>query len=166
MTDKMIARREGNTGWMIFNNPERHNAVSLEMWLAAEKILTDFERDPQVRVIVLAGAGSKAFVSGADISKFESERASEQAVTEYNATTDRLHKKLGGLPKPTIAMIRGRISTSIGLTPIVRNASISSRICIAPSSAVNALPERPATKTQTSSTPISRSTRIPTMSTT
>ncbi len=107
LTDKMIARREGNTGWMIFNNPERHNAVSLEMWLAAEKILTDFERDPQVRVIVLAGVGSKAFVSGADISKFESERASEQAVTEYNATTDRLYKLLGGLPKPTIAMIRG-----------------------------------------------------------
>ena len=106
-TDKMIARKEGNTGWMIFNNPERHNAVSLEMWLAAEKILADFERDPAVRVIVLAGAGNKAFVSGADISKFESERASQQAVTEYNATTDRLYKLLGGLPKPTIAMIRG-----------------------------------------------------------
>ncbi|MGQ0675319.1 MAG: enoyl-CoA hydratase [Rhodospirillales bacterium] len=106
-TDKMIARREGNTGWMIFNNPERHNAVSLEMWLAAEKILAEFERDPAVRVIVLTGAGGKAFVSGADISKFESERASERAVTEYNATTDRLYAALHALAKPTIAMIRG-----------------------------------------------------------
>ncbi len=106
-TDKMIARKDGNTGWMIFNNPERHNAVSLEMWQAADTILDDFERDPAIRVIVLTGAGGKAFVSGADISKFESERASEKAVEEYNATTDRLYQRLGNLGKPTIAMIRG-----------------------------------------------------------
>ena len=106
-TDKMIARKDGNTGWMIFNNPERHNAVSLEMWQAAETILDDFERDPAIRVIVLTGAGGKAFVSGADISKFESERASEKAVEEYNTTTDRLYQRLGSLSKPTIAMIRG-----------------------------------------------------------
>ena len=77
------------------------------MWQAARRILDDFERDPAVRVIVLAGAGGKAFVSGADISKFESERASEQAVKEYNATTDRLYARLHALSKPTIAMIRG-----------------------------------------------------------
>ncbi len=106
-TDKMIARKDGNTGWMIFNNPERHNAVSLEMWQAAEAILDDFERDPDIRVVVVTGAGGKAFVSGADISKFESERASEKAVEEYNATTDRLYQRLGSLAKPTIAMIRG-----------------------------------------------------------
>jgi enoyl-CoA hydratase len=107
MTDKMISRKDGKTGWMIFNNPERHNAVSLEMWQAAERILADFENDPAIRVIVLTGAGGKAFVSGADISKFESERASEKAVEDYNATTDRLYQRLGSLSKPTIAMIRG-----------------------------------------------------------
>ncbi|MSP47849.1 MAG: enoyl-CoA hydratase [Alphaproteobacteria bacterium] len=106
-TDKMIARKDGSTGWMIFNNPERHNAVSLEMWQAAETILDDFERDAEVGVIVMTGAGGKAFVSGADISKFESERASEQAVEAYNVTTDRLYQRLGSLTKPTIAMIRG-----------------------------------------------------------
>ena len=60
---------------MIFNNPERHNAVSFEMWQAASRILDDFARDDEVRVVVLTGAGGKAFVSGADISKFEDERS-------------------------------------------------------------------------------------------
>jgi enoyl-CoA hydratase len=106
-TDKMIARKEGATGWMIFNNPERHNAVSLEMWEAVETIVDDFEKDPQIRVIVMTGAGNKAFVSGADISKFESERASADAVEHYNKTTDRVYERLGSLTKPTIAMIRG-----------------------------------------------------------
>ena len=107
MTDKMISRKDGSVGWMIFNNPERHNAVSLEMWDAAEKILADFENDPRIRVVILTGAGGKAFVSGADISKFESERAGAEAVEKYNATTARAHERLENLGKPTIAMIRG-----------------------------------------------------------
>jgi enoyl-CoA hydratase/carnithine racemase len=106
-TDKMICRKDGTIGWMIFNNPERHNAVSLEMWQAAGDILEDFERDPEIRVVILTGAGGKAFVSGADISKFESERASKDAVEAYNLATERTHRRLEGLGKPTIAMIRG-----------------------------------------------------------
>ena len=78
-TDKMLARKEGGVGYVIFNNPERHNAVSLEMWNATARILDDFDKDDDIRVVVLTGAGGKAFVSGADISKFESERASEDA---------------------------------------------------------------------------------------
>lgn len=107
MTDKMLSRKDGAIGWMTFNNPERHNAVSMEMWQAAEKILDDFAKDPAVRVIVITGAGGKAFVSGADISKFESERASMEAVEHYNKTTARVYQALSDLPKPTIAMIRG-----------------------------------------------------------
>jgi enoyl-CoA hydratase/carnithine racemase len=107
ITDKMLMKKDGAIGRMVFNNPARHNAVSLEMWEGAETIIDDFARDPAIRVIVVSGAGGKAFVSGADISKFESERASEEAVRHYNATTDRFHTKLAALTKPTIAMIRG-----------------------------------------------------------
>ena len=64
---------------MIFNNPERHNAVSLDMWAQTSCILDDYAEDDEVRVVVLTGAGGKAFVSGADISKFESERATLDA---------------------------------------------------------------------------------------
>lgn len=106
-TEKMLARKDGAVGWMTFNNPERHNAVSLEMWRAAEKTLSDFAEDSAVRVIAITGAGGKAFVSGADISKFESERASMEAVEHYNKTTARVYNMLNDIGKPTIAMIRG-----------------------------------------------------------
>jgi enoyl-CoA hydratase/carnithine racemase len=85
-TDKMLARRDGRVGYVIFNNPERHNAVSLDMWAKTAEILDGFAKDDEVRVVVLTGAGGKAFVSGADISKFESERASQDATKVYNAT--------------------------------------------------------------------------------
>jgi enoyl-CoA hydratase/carnithine racemase len=106
-TDKMLSAKDGAVGTMTFNNPERHNAVSLEMWQAAEEILADFTADPAIRVIVVTGAGGKAFVSGADISKFESERASMDAVEKYNIQTDKVYTGLYNLAKPTIAMIRG-----------------------------------------------------------
>ncbi len=106
-SEKMLARKADGIGWMIFNNPERHNAVSMEMWQAAERILTDFTNDDAVRVVVVTGAGGRAFVSGADISKFESERASEDAVAAYQTQTKKVYDLLGDLPKPTIAMIQG-----------------------------------------------------------
>ena len=106
-TDKMLARKDGRVGTMIFNNPERHNAVSLEMWQAASRILADFAADDEVRVVVLTGAGGKAFVSGADISKFGDERATREAVQHYNANTERFYSAIYGFPKPTIAAIQG-----------------------------------------------------------
>src|SRR5919109_4033274 len=107
MTDKMLSRREDRVGYVIFNNPERHNAVSLDMWKTTKKILDDFASDDQIRVVVLTGAGGKAFVSGADISKFEDERAEAAAVERYNETTERAYLALFESPKPTIAMIEG-----------------------------------------------------------
>ncbi|WP_376095287.1 enoyl-CoA hydratase [Roseomonas sp. CCTCC AB2023176] len=106
-TDKMLARIEDGVAWMTFNNPERHNAVSMEMWVAAEKILAEFAADPAVRVLMVTGAGGKAFVSGADISKFESERGSKEAVDAYQAQTKRVYDALAAFPKPVIAVIRG-----------------------------------------------------------
>ena len=115
-TDKMIARKQGAIGRLIFNNPERHNAVSLAMWQAAQDILADFLGDDAIRVIVLSGAGGKAFVSGADISKFESERASREAVLEYNAKTAEVYSGLHQAAKPTIALIQGHcIGGGLGL---------------------------------------------------
>ena len=106
-SEKMLARKAGGVGWMTFNNPERHNAVSMEMWQAAERILADFIADEAVRVVVVNGAGGKAFVSGADISKFESERSGEEAVNAYQAQTAKVYDALADCPKPTIAMIQG-----------------------------------------------------------
>jgi len=106
-TEKMLARKEGRVGTLVFNNPERHNAVSLEMWQAAAKMLEDFAGDRDIRVVVLTGAGGKAFVSGADISKFDDERATREAVEIYNATTEKGYSAIATYPKPTIALIQG-----------------------------------------------------------
>ena len=105
--DKIISRKQDAVGQIIFNNPERHNAVSLAMWQAVGATLDDFLADDAVRVIVLSGAGGKAFVSGADISKFDSERASREAVLEYNGKTAEVYGKLHQASKPTIAQIDG-----------------------------------------------------------
>ncbi len=115
-TDKMLSRKEGSVGYLIFNNPERHNAVSLEMWDAASEYLADFADDKAIRVVVLTGAGGKAFVSGADISKFESERSSKEAIDRYNIAVDKANAAVYEFPKPTIAMIRGYcIGGGVGL---------------------------------------------------
>jgi enoyl-CoA hydratase/carnithine racemase len=106
-TTKMIARKGGGIGWMIFNQPEKHNAVTLDMWAAVPKIIAAFEADPEVRVIVVAGAGERAFVSGADISEFERVRGTEAAIRAYDRIGDAADAALAGAAKPTIAMIRG-----------------------------------------------------------
>lgn len=107
MTEKMIAEKDGAIGWMTFNQPEKHNAVSFEMWEAVSAILEDFAQDNDIRVVVLKGAGERAFISGADISQFEKNRSSEETTAIYNAATDKATKTLQNLEKPTIAMING-----------------------------------------------------------
>jgi len=107
LTDKLIARKDGAIGWVIFNNPERHNATSYEMWQSLPLVLEAYVRDPEVRVIVFRGAGEKAFSAGADISQFKEKRSSAKAVKEYNAAADAASRALRECAKPTIAMIRG-----------------------------------------------------------
>ena len=103
----MISRVEDGVGWMIFNNPQRHNAISLDMWEAALEIMAGFAADPSVRVMVVSGAGGKAFASGADISKFKDERQEAAAVAHYQTTTQKAYEAIQAMPIPTIAMIRG-----------------------------------------------------------
>ena len=107
LTDKMIAEKDGAIGWITFNNPARHNAVSLSMWEALFEIVRDYAQDDAIRVIVVKGAGEKAFVSGADISEFEEKRSSPETTRLYNDTAQRASRALKDVGKPTIAMIRG-----------------------------------------------------------
>lgn len=106
-TEKILASREGPVGFLVFNNPERRNAVSLDMWQRAGEVIAGFAQDDSVHVIVLTGAGDKSFVSGADISKFEDERANAEAQEKYAKTSSGMRAQLRRTGKPTIAMIRG-----------------------------------------------------------
>ena len=106
-TERMIAKKDGPVGWMQFNNPARHNAVSIDMWQSVREIMTEFGNDDQIRVVVLRGAGSKAFISGADISEFADKRASRENVLEYDRIAGQANAAIIDFPKPTIAMIQG-----------------------------------------------------------
>ena len=107
LTEKLVARKDGAIGWIVFNNPQKHNAVSLEMWQALPVVLAEFSKDPQIRVVILKGEGDKAFISGADISQFKEKRGSAEAVQIYNAASDDASRALNEFSKPLIAMIRG-----------------------------------------------------------
>jgi enoyl-CoA hydratase/carnithine racemase len=104
---KMLAARREGVGIVTFNQPEKHNAMSVEMWVGLADILDEFREDESVRIVVLTGAGTRAFVSGADISQFERQRSNADAQREYDRQTSLGREKLVTFPKPTIAMIRG-----------------------------------------------------------
>ena len=132
-TPKMIARKENGIGWMVFNQPEKRNAVSYDMWVAVPRIMADFESDPAVRVIVLTGAGDKAFISGADISEFEEKRGTPDAIAVYNKAGDLANKALIDATKPTISMIRGFCvggGLGVALTTDLRICADDSRFAV------------------------------------
>ena len=106
-TDKMLAEIDDGIGWVTFNNPERRNAISLEMWDGLAVILEAFQADPSVRVVVLKGAGDQAFVSGADISEFDTKRSTAAQKDTYGKTMSAANRWLAKLDKPMIAMIQG-----------------------------------------------------------
>lgn len=131
LTERLIAEKQGAIGWITFNNPARRNAVSVDMWEAIPKVLDRFEADPEIRVIVLTGAGDKAFVSGADISQFEGQRSSVQGVQHYEEIAEGAQMRIQNSDKPVIAMIRGYClgaGINISLTCDLRLASDDARL--------------------------------------
>lgn len=132
-TEKIVARKDGGAGWILFNQPQRHNAVSLEMWDGLHEALDAFAQDPEVRVIVLHGAGGKAFVSGADISEFEDKRSSGATIADYDARAQAASQALREIGKPTLAMIDGwcmGAGVAIALCCDLRIASGTSRFAV------------------------------------
>ena len=107
MTDKILSHRTGAIGHIVFNNPEKLNAISLEMWQGMGEAVERFEADPEVCVIVLSGSGDKAFVAGADVSKYEEERMGENAAEHYAQTGEKGLSALYYSTKATIAAING-----------------------------------------------------------
>ena len=132
-TEKILAEISGAVGRLTFNNPERHNALSLEMWEAVADVLADFAAADEIRVVIVTGAGGKAFISGADISKFEEERASTEGLARYTRATEGAGAALATIAKPTIAMINGYClggGMAVALSCDLRICSDTSRFAI------------------------------------
>src|ERR1700742_862454 len=104
---KILQSSTDGVGVLTFNNPEKRNAMSLDMWEGFGQALTELRDDPEVRVVILVGAGDKAFVSGADISQFEKTRHNAEASEEYSKRSAAQRALLADFPKPIIASIRG-----------------------------------------------------------
>lgn len=98
---------EGAIGWLVFDHPERRNAVSAAMWRAIPALAARLDAEPAVRVVVLRGAGEEAFVSGADISEFERTRTGARAAQAYEDVGIAAFAAIAGMAKPVLAMIHG-----------------------------------------------------------
>ena len=107
MPGRVHVVKEGTIGWLVFDQPERRNAVSLEMWQAIPGLAAALDADPEVRVLVLRGAGEEAFVSGADISEFERTRTGARAAQAYEDVGVAAFEAIAGVGKPVLAMIHG-----------------------------------------------------------
>ena len=107
VTEKLIVRKSDGVGYLSLNQPEKHNAISYEMWLGIAQVIGDFEADDDIRVIVVSGEGGAAFSSGADISQFERQRQSAENIKVYDGAAGRAQESLIQVSKPTIAKIAG-----------------------------------------------------------
>lgn len=133
-TGRMQVWTEASTLHIRFNNPARHNALSVDMWEAIPPLLAQAENDEQIRLVVFSGAGEKAFVSGADISQFEDMRAAREAVTRYEEMAENALMGIYACRKPTLSCIRG-FCIGGGV-----NVAISCDIRIASSDSVFSIP--------------------------
>jgi enoyl-CoA hydratase/carnithine racemase len=106
MPGRVDAIKDGPIGWVVFDHPERRNAISVDMWRAIPAAVARLEADPEVRVLVLRGAGETAFISGADISEFAETRTGD-AARSYDAESEVAFRAVGGCTKPVLAMIHG-----------------------------------------------------------
>jgi len=132
-TTRILARTEGGVGWLTINQPERRNAVSMEMWQGIGEAASAFERDATVRAVVIHGAGGKAFASGADISEFETARSNAEQQAHYGRVAQAGRGALQALTKPLIAMIEGYCvggGLALALTADLRIATPASRFAI------------------------------------
>jgi enoyl-CoA hydratase/carnithine racemase len=123
--------REGPIGWIVFDHPERHNAISAAMWGELAGAARAHAEDPEVRVIALRGAGERAFVSGADISEFEERGAPTPPRTASGRSASAL--RFDRIDKPVIAMIHGVCfggGVGIAVAADLRYAADDASFCI------------------------------------
>tara|TARA_Y100000768_G_scaffold385853_1_gene372888 strand:- start:778 stop:1581 length:804 start_codon:yes stop_codon:yes gene_type:complete len=132
-TEKIIAEIKDNIGWIVFNQPEKRNAISLSMWETIPFIIKEYSNNNEVRLVVMKGEGGKAFVSGADISEFDQVRNTPEQVEYYEKASSLAKNSLSNLKKPLIAMIDGFCiggGMGIALSADIRIASNDSKFGI------------------------------------
>lgn len=132
MAGQVRSEKHGAVGFIVFDHPERHNAISLDMWRQIPAVAAEIDADAQIRVVIMRGAGDAAFVAGADISQFQESRR-EDNVGDYDRDNDRAYEALANIDKPVIAMIHGYCiggGVALALSADMRYASDDARLGI------------------------------------
>jgi enoyl-CoA hydratase/carnithine racemase len=106
-TSKLVVSLAGSIATVTVDNLPKHNAVDLEMWRAFPALMAALDQDPQVRVVIMRGAGQDSFISGADIAEFATVRADAEGGRLYEAANEAAFWAVAHCSKPVIAMIRG-----------------------------------------------------------
>ena len=107
MQDDLYLEKDGAVAWLVLNRPEKRNPISYAMWRKLPDLVAEVEGDDSLKVLVVKGAGEKAFSAGADISEFDRYRADSEGARVYNEATHVGERALAGMKKPSIAMVRG-----------------------------------------------------------
>ena len=129
----LLMEKDGPIGWLIFNRPDKRNAVGIETWQLMPEYAKDLAADDAIRVVILRGAGDRAFVAGADISQFKDRRRNMDDEAEYRRIGARGREALAALSKPLLAMIHGYCvggGVSIAIGCDIRIASDDARFGI------------------------------------
>ncbi len=134
MSGEVRIERDGAIARMVFDHEARRNAITVDMWEAIPRVVGELQDDRGIRVVIMRGAGSEAFVSGADISEFEQTRTGD-AGRNYDAMTARAFAALQGLEKPLLACVHGFCiggGAAIALTADLRYAAEDARFAVPP----------------------------------
>jgi enoyl-CoA hydratase len=104
---KVVGSLRDGVAELLFDNEARRNAISVAMSQEAADLLEGFAANPEVRLLVVRGAGDTSFISGADISEFEKVRKDAETASRYSKISSQMYTRVREFPKPTIARIRG-----------------------------------------------------------
>ena len=104
---QILVQRDGHVARVVINRPERRNAISFAAWQSLAASFDNLAADPGVRVIVLTGAGDRAFCAGNDISEFAEKRSTPEQVEAYDQVNSHAYEVIGGIDKPLVARVRG-----------------------------------------------------------
>jgi len=131
----VLVEKEPPLGWIVFNRPNKLNAFNQAVWEAIPGAIAQLEADPEVRVVILRGAGERAFSAGADISEFKTIRGDPQTAGAYAKSNEAAYRAVRECSKPTVAMIHGFCvggACALALNIDIRIASTESRFAITP----------------------------------
>jgi enoyl-CoA hydratase/carnithine racemase len=135
MTEDLLVEQRDGIATLTLNRAQSHNAINVGMYKEIPDLVGALDEDPEVKVVVVRGAGEKSFASGADITEFERERGSAQAARSYNDKVAAAERAIEGLSKPTIAMIHGYCiggGAGLALACDLRFADTRARLAITP----------------------------------